>query len=525
MPAEVTQPQKQLIHDVIDFIKDFNIKPTNPHEVSAKIAAYFYKNQNINLYQIGKIISRSYVREYLTTDSNKLTIELFQQFIQELISLKIDFGRYSLDQLIPEFRLSNGNTVLNPSSINMDLVQQLRRHALTHNEARKTFNNNNRYINNYFELTDLMPCDDVDAREKLYSNEDFVIPPSEAGRSLVKVKLGHLYIEYCPGGKGSYMLSISIIDRRNKQLKPLLNYDGARYSNLDFHSLVPLLLGSFYPSMTTVRVRETPQTQAIQQQADAVKKLLIELSMGNNVSPVDFYTSLSSLLNLMEKSPPDAVQIQNALVSDGAKGKARDNDKIHRENSHQPKNDIAEFMQNITLLPRDINELAAKMAAYFYLTLGLTHNEMKYLIYEYFNYNNIDIKTLNSQTFVEQLINNKIDKNRYALKFIIPSEDAKKLFLDNCTELKNNQLPTAIQWPMSIRSASADKSVSRAPLDDQGKESIQNDQHHVLDFTQDNVIAVVINEINNIVNDTVHHKYQKQLAILDYLRRYTKSHR
>ncbi len=514
--------QNPVLRDVDDFIADYNLKPTNPHEVSAKIAAYFYINQSINTYQISKII-RAFIQEYFTHDEHKLSDDQFKQFFSELSSLKIDAGKYSLDQLIPNLRKPNDKAVNISQLSHNDLIYPLRRQALAKNEAKNVFVDKSLYRTEFFDITSLMYCDDKDAQQKLYLAEDFAVPPRESGRNFVKAKLGKLYIEYCPGGKGSFMLSISIIDKHNKQLKPLFNYDGARHSHLDFESLVPLSLAAFYPSMTSVMTPMNEQKRVLLEKANAVKKLLITLALGGDVVPVDFYTHLSSLLSSMEKSAPDAMQIQAALDNNGAnKGKTAAIENIQRTDQHQQNNDISAFMHNVSLLPQNINELAAKIAAYFYFTLGLSNNELKYLIYEYFNYNRIEIASLNIEKFVNDLLNTQIDQNRYPLKYIIPSDDATNLLLTTCNELKNYQLPKQIELPIALNTPALGF-VKQKPIiagvsgtvDANQSEPIKN---NVINLTQNNPSSALIQTINNIVSTATFDKYTKHLTILGVLR-------
>jgi hypothetical protein len=97
-----------------------------------------------------------------------------------------------------------------------------------------------------FVIRNLQKIADNEIENKLYGDEDFVFNEGE-GRNWVKVKMGNLYVEYCPGGKQSAALKIYALDKENKTKKPMIgNSFLDRYSQIQFNDFMPFSISSFY---------------------------------------------------------------------------------------------------------------------------------------------------------------------------------------------------------------------------------------------------------------------------------------
>ncbi|QMT61558.1 pentapeptide repeat-containing protein [Legionella sp. PC997] len=90
-----------------------------------------------------------------------------------------------------------------------------------------------------FDIRSLQKIKLTELDQYLYEAEDFAIYEGQ-GRSKVHVKLGDLFITFCPGGKGSVFSNVEIIDFVNRKLKPAFSLDLERYGNIPFEAFMPL---------------------------------------------------------------------------------------------------------------------------------------------------------------------------------------------------------------------------------------------------------------------------------------------
>ncbi|WP_193787201.1 pentapeptide repeat-containing protein, partial [Legionella steigerwaltii] len=90
-----------------------------------------------------------------------------------------------------------------------------------------------------FNLRKLQKIRLSDLDQYLYGEEDFVIFEGN-GRTEVRVKLGDLFITFCPGGKGSVFANIEVIDFAKRERKPAFPVDLGRYGSIPFEAFVPL---------------------------------------------------------------------------------------------------------------------------------------------------------------------------------------------------------------------------------------------------------------------------------------------
>lgn len=135
-----------------------------------------------------------------------------------------------------------------------------------------------------FNLKLLQKISPSELDSKLYGEEDFVIVGKN--REETTVKLGDLLIHFSPGGKGSVFAKIEVIDFQNQQLKPALNLDLKRLSNLKFEMLMPFNPFANYgaataPSNQTMRRSDLDMVKA----GFSLKKKIIERIFATQKGP------------------------------------------------------------------------------------------------------------------------------------------------------------------------------------------------------------------------------------------------
>ncbi|PWY54031.1 hypothetical protein DGG96_19205 [Legionella qingyii] len=103
-----------------------------------------------------------------------------------------------------------------------------------------------------YRLRDLPECSEENLPSRLFEDEDFVIPPNDPGRSWAQAKIGKLYLEWAPDGKGSFSLTIKYIDKKNKTLQSFLNVKGSINSKIELHDLLPFHLFTYFELKGTI---------------------------------------------------------------------------------------------------------------------------------------------------------------------------------------------------------------------------------------------------------------------------------
>ena len=275
--------------------------------------------------------------------------------------------------------------------------------------------------------------------DRLYSDDDFVVRLNNDGRNWVGVKMGLLFIQFCPGGKGSAAFRVHTIDKHQRELRFLLDDSIGRYSSVKFSDLIPIDLGSFYTMMTMVPDRFKSWTRqianvAVRQEvsaqmdqilaetklkADAVREQLTAMAMGN--APVmdfasilgDYHAALASMRAQISElyfrfNPDFGLNV----------GLARGPIELHPVGTR----DVIQFGQNPGLKPRNEQELAAKIVAVYQNELGIESRQITDILREYINESHTDVNTLDAD-FIARLLEILVDKRRYALRSIFPTDD------------------------------------------------------------------------------------------------------
>ncbi len=252
-----------------------------------------------------------------------------------------------------------------------------------------------------FNISALQPIDPNTLHQRLFEHEDFVMRPQAGGsREKVGVKMGKLYFEYQPGGKGSFDLTVSSIHKNPNQLRTLFNFRNQRYSCLEFEDIVPFDLGSFSDDIT--RIGTYPLTPELQTASDNFKEFFTILSLGETINEDALQNVQRDFLQALgEPSQPAA------------------------ENNNIPDN----------------VRLAEKIAKIYYVELGLTARDIANVLSDYMREQNKDISILTDE-FLASIKKAKIDKNRYELSMILPEDlhDPKTDLLKEARRLLSQQI-------------------------------------------------------------------------------------
>ncbi|WP_454780784.1 hypothetical protein [Legionella sp. WA2022007384] len=167
----------------------------------------------------------------------------------------------------------------------------------------------------FYRLRDLAQCTEQDLPEKLFQDEDFVIPPKDDGRSWVKAKIGKLYLEWKPEGKGSFLLNIRYIDRKNQLLQPFLNIQIPRHSKIEPHDLLPFFLDTYYNDYTGKVTRSGYEARVPRSCAYELKLVLTKLLLDEKPSAYELrnFQENCRKLNAQGNSQHSGVQIEPVI--------------------------------------------------------------------------------------------------------------------------------------------------------------------------------------------------------------------
>jgi hypothetical protein len=253
----------------------------------------------------------------------------------------------------------------------------------------------------------------LSSSQSVFVDEDFVIPPRQDGRSLVKAKIGKLYIEYTPGGKDSFDLSIKYIDKQNQTLQPFLNFQNNRYSNIEFEDLLPFSLSGYYQSRTNVAT-DRPDTHKSNSHAYELKKVLTKLLLDEILTAEEvstFHENYRSLyIDTIPVQPRD--QVLEPLVF----------------------RDVQYFMANRGEKPSNLFEVSAKLAAIALTYLSIDKQQIRLVLREYLEVSSFPESSLNDVSVQRAILNIHIDEKRYALKAIV--DDIEPLLKSAISDLR-----------------------------------------------------------------------------------------
>jgi hypothetical protein len=248
-------------------------------------------------------------------------------------------------------------------------------------------------------------------KKKLYEDEDFVIPPLNNNRSLVKAKIGKLYMEFTPQGKGSFDLKIKLIDKQNRTLHSFLDVQNPRYADIEFEDLLPFSLGTYYSSRTIVRRSgsEEPKWHAYE-----LKEVLTKLLLGLDLTPRDRNSFQEHYRNLYFPSDPPNRQVTTTQDRD-----------------------IEYFGYYLNEKPTSLFEVSAKLAATALMNLSISEEEISLVLKEYLETTKGSLEKLKSEEVQAKILNTLMDKNRIPLKAIV--NDIEQLLQSAINNLKISQ--------------------------------------------------------------------------------------
>ncbi|MFC3907972.1 hypothetical protein ACFORL_02605 [Legionella dresdenensis] len=262
-----------------------------------------------------------------------------------------------------------------------------------------------------YDINQLDRIDESELTARLFGEDDFVIPPAVTGREKVKAKIGKLYLEFQPGGKDSFELTIKLIDRHNNQLSTFLNLNVPRFTPIKFEHLLPISLSAYDPCRTIIG-NNGPENQL--SHAYELKLILTKLLLDQDINERDrlkFTEHYRALyLNPRSLAQPRARQaVADRFVKD-----------------------VQHFGINSLDKPIDAFEVAAKIGAVHLMNLSINQAEIADILCEYLEVNNLTPDHLRQPDVKKKILGQKIDNGRYELKAII--EDVDTLY-DQAIEL------------------------------------------------------------------------------------------
>lgn len=288
-------------------------------------------------------------------------------------------------------------------------------------------------MQDYFDITALR----TGSVNEVFDDDDFVCPPKESGREKVAVKMGRIYMEFEPGGKGSFILRVYSIDKTNHRLNVLLDYNNTRYFELMFEELVPVRLSAYYPTMTVMGRRSNdPHKLLLDQLCEASKLarfIITELALDHEVD-MDFVYQAFHSFNIAftaletarkqayaQNSPMCQVNNANRLYS-AAKKPEKQVQRVEAELAG--KLDVLDFMrkENKSQPPRNVFELAAKIVSVYMAELGLSEATLTDLFVEYLTATGKQATAIYNDRFINRLASTLIDGGKYSIKMLLPDD-------------------------------------------------------------------------------------------------------
>ncbi|CDZ77374.1 hypothetical protein BN59_01657 [Legionella massiliensis] len=323
----------------------------------------------------------------------------------------------------------------------------------------------------YYDIEKLQKISDQQLEQHLYGDDDFVIRPEENGREIVKVKMGKLFIEFCPTGKDSYRLSVKEIDRENLRLRSFLNLnlDGQRYPDVAFENLLPIDLGVFYGSRTIAGASSSSQdSKAAFSHAYELKTIFTKLIFNQAITQQDKETFLEHYRQLYM---PASVAPAPAEPS----------------HSEESKRDISHFGWNLEDKPLSLFEVSAKISAKALHNLSISEEEIAEILNEYLTQMNLGPDIFNEAT-KKLILETPLDQGRVALKGLV--EDDVEILLDKAIKMVSKDQNISSQ-PLFASSASQGFFSPSSSSSSSSHSQPQNSQESAL-------MRLIIEQVNNL---------------------------
>lgn len=247
---------------------------------------------NVNKIEKGKT-PFAIVKECILKEDNRAKLRSYYKILAQLVEAGADTSelsekeRHLIFYLCPSILIKSNLPWIKETGITPSNAKNVK-------FAKDVFDE--RYNN--FNIRDLQEIPKINLDEHLYEDEDFTVKLFDGsgwgGRSQMGVKLGNIYIQYNPMGKGGYAATIYSIDKKEHKLTMLHEFDGERRSGIDFDAIVPFHLSSFYGDMTCgcgvgVDLREIREAYTLSYD---IKKNLIDLALGKEAPSFYIVTNL-----------------------------------------------------------------------------------------------------------------------------------------------------------------------------------------------------------------------------------------
>ncbi|VEB37583.1 hypothetical protein [Legionella cherrii] len=252
-----------------------------------------------------------------------------------------------------------------------------------------------------YDIRKLPQLNETNLSSKLFLDEDFVVPPKENGRYWVKAKIGKLYLEWIPDGKGSFSLNIKFIDKQNRTLRSFLNLQNPRHSNIEFEDLLPFSLDAYYYDRTGNPRRSARFAREQRSCAYELKMTLTKLLLGE--------TPTADELRKFQENYRKLYIIGNSVQPD----------EPIKKTLFQPLKDITYFGLNSHKKPATLFEVSAKIGAIALNNLSINEKEIGDVLMEYLEVTGKNLDIFDKKEVQLEILTTLIDKGRVPLKSIV----------------------------------------------------------------------------------------------------------
>ncbi len=264
---------------------------------------------------------------------------------------------------------------------------------------------------NYFKIKNLQRKELTS--DNIFSEEDFICEYGH--RRPAVVKMGCLLIEYCYGGKASFELDVKFIDKELRQTRSLLLFKGARYASFHLSDIIPI---HDDVSNATI-IKKIPSIASFH--AKQVRDIITKLALGQVVPQAEFQEVAANFFGAVEAYNQEHTTLPIHAASPHATGSFAEASQFAYFKSLEAL-DVRDFGgSGFQKKPRSEAELAAKLAACFFLELGINEEQIKKIITEYVDLAGKPLDEMD-EGWVNLLMTTLIDRERYCLKTVFPEE-------------------------------------------------------------------------------------------------------
>lgn len=253
--------------------------------------------------------------------------------------------------------------------------------------------------------------------ENIFGDEDFISYADKSDhRSKMFVKIGSLFVQFTPHGKGGYELDIEFINKANRTKNLAFHFDGVRYPDFQFDEIVPFSFGD--ETSTFVDRKPSP----IIPLANRLRTSFTQMALGIDNDEVrdKFRRSMIDFFSATNNQPRMASHSTNFF-------------------KEQLNRDVIDFGKDFSIEPKNEKELAAKIAASFLSNLVVDRDHYKAIINDYIAANQIPIEKID-KNFIDRIMLQLVDNQKYCLKTILPEENPGSILSEIIDEIKKESL-------------------------------------------------------------------------------------